>query len=937
MATGPIKDPPIVAAPPSSLPGEPGGTTPAAQAPAEAVDQFDRDSAPQAATIGPVQPHAPLWTGPPPPPPEGERVLLELLARREEPYTNRFADLGDRYEWGLISEDEEDWKRKQEGIHTWGDLKSFMELALGTDARFPLELEIDQYNFPTLQPTPEFLSEVQSLFSTHKKRIDLIIHGDPMDPPTVYWFDETGIHCSLVEKDEKASQAIATSLIEFGLDSDQRKLWSALQEAHRKHPQASLGDFLDAALSECPGLIPSDRRSEIFSRLEELKTAFLVAAKSKYSKVFKEPGVKAWNPIDRMLREHPANRSSQNCWYSIGAGQMVSVMEFTRTLIDRGALPLDFRLLADDRVTDNSFATVWEPNVLKTKKAFLADQKVNPDRRKQIYVLNERQRHEALLTYQPEVIFLNLKGGILPKVLDEALLKILGAMPNKPVLATPAKSYTDDGGIVYLEAYAKLAAQDPELARLFTILGGFFAAPQILKNEKVYLTLAAESEEGPRRVLRGLSPAPFDPKTNRANWDHAEVKIIASKELAAALNAGGANKNFLTYRSARILTRDILAFEGPIEGTALGRFEEQLQGEKERNVEIGEEITARIAAHFGIETDAFDSPDGLVKDFWKCLPDDVKGVIEIKRRLEEVIAGRDLSGLARLIEEIRLGLGGGTRNARDGYIDEIILHSFIRFRENGTLLIGSDFEKFYTRYYPKKWTGKRKAQEGRNGIGPLVQFAKRNRITLPAEVYEAFSFYQPKSAEIFPGERERDFTDSIIEPWGLGAVRVRLLEVALRLIDRRLDRTLAETTQREMIEGLTLLRDSAAGIEGEGKYPEVTRKILIIRRQVETLISILDGDELSPERKNEAVTEFASAVRYFRGLFRETGGVDTPRLLSGIRYAAKKLHRVKLAILREQRRQMYDDPQTPAPPMARYLQGGTSVTSSGHALIAQSG
>lgn len=872
------------------------------------------------------------------PPPDSPAVLDEaklsaILARAQNlDRVIRFSDVGDHFEWMINDEGEGSWAVKEAGMHTWGDLKNFIELALG-QSKLPVDIEIDQYNFPSLQPTPEFLSEVQTLALQSGKRVNLSVRGDPMDPPTVYWFDQIGIHSSLLETDKDAIQYWQNYIGSFLVERDQVHLMQALREVDKASPGVLLGDYLERVIesynkrSSTP--IELNRRTEIFERLEKLRT--YISKQAQHFEIAKShitPGVMAWNPVDTLLRQHPANTAPGNCWYSVGAGQMVSVFELTRKLIDQGTLPLDFRLLADNLPDGGQYDSMWELNTLGTRRVFLGDQPVNPKGRKAIYVLNDKQRHEALLKYQPQVIFFNLKGGVIPYVLTDDFLKVLAALKEKPVLITPVKSYSKSGSIIYLDVYAKLAAVDPELARRFVIMGGFFAAPQILKGEKIFVTLAADGEEGLKIVARGLSPTAIDPETNRANWKAMDLKLIPSKELAAALNAGGANKNFLTYRSARLLMRQVL--EAPkVTDEIMALLEQKLEAEKRGNIALGEEITARLAASYGISTDQFESPDGLVQDFWYCLPKDTKQLFEIKSRLAEIIRDKNLKGLPALIEEIRNKLGGGTRNARDGYIDEVLLYSFQALQ--GAPGLEETFEDFYTHYYPKKWTGPNGAQEGRNGIGPVVAYAKAHNITLPLEVYESLNSYLFKNRETFPGEQKRETkTPAVVEPWGLSHLHVRHMRRVLRLINQQIDASQDEVNQEIMLKRFEALYSVLQQIEeGEGIYPEVSRRILVIRDQIKKLIAILKAATLSPERKTAAIAEFNSAVKLFMIVF-YAPDTNTTQLLSGLRYAAKKLHDVELAINKELKRKLYDVAADAAEtPLAKILAGHTEMDPTG--------
>ncbi|MBI4410922.1 MAG: hypothetical protein HY541_00360 [Deltaproteobacteria bacterium] len=904
---------------------------------------------------------------------QGEILRMALTKKYLMPGVLHYDRLGDSYR---LNEAKNIFEKSGEGIRTWGDLLVFIETALqhAKDGE-QIEVKIRQYEFPTLIPTPDFLAGVTGLALAHpEKSITLVVSGDPLDPPAIYRFDKTGVHASTLERDEEAigfwERGKGRDIFEqyFLHRRAESVLAESMRQAHDEMPESNLGLFLARAIAlyneKAIGEIlpiPHDRLTEIFSRLsdfcERIADEAKIALNWKAGEV--PPSALYWDPITTLLRAHPADLSPKNGWFSIGAGQMVATLEFPRRLVDEGVLPLDFRLGA----VDMNQALVWETNEEGTNRIGLGKQPVNELDRRPIYVLGGAQRDEALLTYRPDVVLLNLKASYLSRVVDGRLIGILG--PVSPVLATPAKAYDDTGGLPYLDLYSRLHRAGLAL----TVMGGFFAAPQILKGEKVDMTLASESAADLLRLARGMSPAEVS-ETGRANCDWLNLKLIANRELAAALMAGGANKNFLTYRSARRLMRWALDLPPTASEPELNEGDKLLAGEKAHNIQAGEEITARIVPVYGISTDHLWSPKGLKEDFRNCLPPTMAGIHRIAAALRKImapvqigplhdpqtltqIAEENVMGLAQviraslefgaeasladpdflravgeqiregilsetdlLIEAIRNGLGGGTRNARDGYIDEVIAEVYKILGASGYIDENVfPFSRFYQEHYPEKWKGAG-AQEGRNGIGPLIQFAEKNGITLPPEVYKAWSLYHPEAPIDIPGERRRAvaLAEGVeIDPvWGLPVQWMRRIKLGILGLDNALTRAVYEGTKPDndfMKSGIDIMRKVLGSIGSDtGVFPEVVRRMLAIKQRLEILYQLFDGGHRSVGMSEEewngrlekyAIVKFRQSVEQIQTVLKGEESFTVTKLLTHLRRLTIRLYKVELAMRQE--------------------------------------
>ncbi|MDO8519514.1 MAG: hypothetical protein Q7T11_05065, partial [Deltaproteobacteria bacterium] len=98
-------------------------------------------------------------------------------------------------------------------------------------------------------------------------------------------------------------------------------------------------------LCEIPTMIAPGKKTDIFSSLNALRNAFLVQSIKWGSQAHFGPKILAFNPVDTFLRKHPP--AGDPCWYFIGGEEMLPVLARLRSLIDRGVLPLDFRILTE--------------------------------------------------------------------------------------------------------------------------------------------------------------------------------------------------------------------------------------------------------------------------------------------------------------------------------------------------------------------------------------------------------------------------------------------------------------------------------------------------------------------------------------------------------------------------------------------------------------
>ena len=641
------------------------------------------------------------------------------------------------------------WQQTSPGLREWTTLPDIVNTLFAINREQPhIELVCDHYLFGTLTPSNAILDQLETLCADYPNRqLTITVHNRLYEAPQQYSFNRPNDipHFWGTEQGNTLLDKVCRA------NPFYQELLSAAETAHKNAPDATQGEWLATiceTLSQSNSAtidIPSSQRTAIFSYLDQAQTAIIDTVKANEQLCEALTTVDLYqHPLQTIADQHPPKHSRDHCFYSIGGGALTSLLDFTRTLMDRGLLPLDCALLADNR----SFEPIDEINQTGKRPSILNQLSINPERKKPIYLFNQSQRPDLLLHYKPAIIYLNVKVNSLPEILTPEFVSLMQEHDYCPCLVLPGKSYAE-GQVPYTTIFRQINERYPALAEKLVVMGGFYAAPSILSGDRVDITIASK-QLAPLITLAGaLSATKLKPHELTTQCDFINLELIPDQASAIALMAGGANKNFLTYRSAHQLTGKFLSQPTLDEG-ALVTLDMQLEREKQLNSEISEEITARHvrAAHLlgsdnkPITTLHFKSPHGLKEDFRNCLPPSIKGLINVKQRLDRLNwpdnpNARDSA--KQLIESIRADKEKclGTRNSRDGIIDAVIAHLFKTQSQD------THYAHFYHEFYPAQWKG-RHGQEGRHGIGPLIDFANEHQLVLPKEVYEAWDLYNPE-------------------------------------------------------------------------------------------------------------------------------------------------------------------------------------------------
>lgn len=809
------------------------------------------------------------------------------------------------------------------GFSTWSEIVDFANFAMNkTPHGGSAELVVSPYLFDKSQPDESVFNALMEVANIHSGRnLTLVVKGDPMDPDIVYKITPNQIISSENSVDEAAISywkgfsvryIIHTHLV--NADKIEHALfYDALLAAHKEDHSSNLGEFLkvviakynDGAKKNDKPQIPEDRLTEVYSRINELRSEILniMTEIQTTQKLEMPPNAIFWNPVDTLLRKHPANNDPKNAWYSIGAGQMVATLEFVRFQMDCGKLPLDFRLIADDTYEP----AIRELHILGEKGKKLDGVAVNPSNRKPFYAVTQKQRLELLAKYQPATVLFNLPASeLVATFTDSKLIQLLASYGA--VVATPSKAYKtgkldiaeDKQGLLpYLDLYQWLKREYPFMADRLIVIGGFFEAKKILAHAPVSITIAGGSSKALETLARGMSPTPVDSSSRADSW--YTLKLIDNPLVAANLQAGGSNKNFLTYRSAYLLMSSVLSLSRAVSEDDRQNLAERLQAEKKNNIQAGEEITSRaVESHYKIDTLHLWSSKGLKDDFRNCLPAGIDSLFEIKKEYDAIVADFNPEKLGQLIGKIVVGLGGGTRNAKDGYIDALLFYAFNFLKASKKL--NDSYEDFYKKYYPSEFTG-RGQLEGRKGIEEIIRYAQENNLVLPREVYEAFALYhaQGMEAQISHSETKRDFdTPEIIDTlWGLSKTVIQKFIKSLIGIKAALDHRAAtgkKISSLRIANTIKKLLSNISEIKAEdGRIPLVTRRLLTIRNQLEILLKIFENSKIEPEQAAIVNDSFIRAIAVMtQGLHKRD--MTVTELLSQLRLTSQSLYRIEMTL-----------------------------------------
>ncbi len=892
-------------------------------------------------------------------------LVAENMGQQVDRVPLRYTDLGAYHENGEVT---------GPGIHTWRDLEAFIQetLKYADKAKSPVEktveIEIEERFFETLQPPPDFLARVTAITQSLPDRsLTLVVKGNPIDRPTVFRFDSDGVHVSLFEADKESIQfweqaPLATALSNhFKAHPGDGLLLDALRRADRELPTGTLGELLEKAIElfnndtavkegKIRG-IPLNRQTKIYRMINQLTDNFRQVANEAIQRgaIQALNGADYWDPISTLLRRHPASTDPRHHAVIIGGGQMGTAWgAWIRNRIDTGEtvvingvetrLPLDTRMT----VVEWSEALVDEMDRKGTNRTAFGNVLINPDDRIRLYYLPLPLLHEVEAVHPTKMEISALKADQLVQKTEDPIRREL-LRRSKPAMPTPAKSFIPDD-LIPFGALSKRWNQsgDGDLVDLEVVNGGYEKGKSILLYSlgldqgdwELFMLFVAGSQEA-------LDQTRF--------WfgDH-HISYAIGRELAFLVQAAGALKNISTYSSGRVVMQRGLGKEQP----KYADLQQILNAEIADNIELIEETIARIAPMYEIATYHLSLPYEVEMDVRKCLALKLSNLVSIRNRFEILIREGNIAALDQIISEIVDGnteLGGGTRNPRDGLIDELIFtayHAFVLsdMLDDGDVLQSfvheleregkrqgyskeevnafvegfffwaqqakqfviqpqMTFEDFYNAHYPEAWKGKKK-QEGRNAIGPLMDYGDEHNVTLPPKIATASNLYRNGPSRETPVEyRQRSLTDADHPVWGIPQTQVEKLGDTVRRVRNALSKAHSKPagpSDRFLAEGFErLVQVLDLSIIDQGVYTEVNRRLRAARRGAEILDELFRNNHIPPQRREQAIHAFEQTLNEAIELFQETRVDNTTMLITKLRHVIKQMYQVEKAICDE--------------------------------------
>ncbi|MBK83414.1 MAG: hypothetical protein CMD81_06240 [Gammaproteobacteria bacterium] len=617
-------------------------------------------------------------------------------------------------------------------INTWSELVDLICKLCSTSEVQPQSTPgfyISQWSLDTLHPDEQHLQTLSMLIQQQKLQgIDLLLDNNLEIVPEIIH-----IHAHELSQDPNSqdfwlqpeAQAFTSTFLENNPE------YALLLECIQ-HPNTQLDTALfntvDEAFEKADFFLDytSETQSGLWWHIKSMLNAFVAEALSNDWQSSTSTQLLLDNPIYQSCKK--IESSTQGGAYSIGAGQMIATLDLTRQLLDQGLLPLSTPLIADNRAGEG----ILELQQMGKRKLILGDLWVNPEDRKPIAVQNATLRHDLIQKYNPAIIFLNVKAQALPQIFNDSFCEFLAQLDYTPILVMPSKSYTLAGHTPYQALFERLALFKQDLADQLTVLGGFYAAPSILTGDLIHMTAASPSEKAALSVSQMLSTEPCSPNGQTTKVDSTSLELQIGSNTAAMLMAGGANKNYLTYTAARKLLQYAFSLDHTQPQEWLSAIDKSIQEQRQHNVDYSQILTAQL---LGLDVHKLpEASPGLVTDFVHCLPLTGRGIcalVEQSYRIQKHIlrtppaqraevAQQQVNQLIQYVRQDSQRLLG-TRNARDGFIDELIAHFhsvWLKYKRR-LPLAPVELALFYKTFYPDEWLGE-SAQEGRNGILPVI-------------------------------------------------------------------------------------------------------------------------------------------------------------------------------------------------------------------------
>jgi hypothetical protein len=641
------------------------------------------------------------------------------------------------------------------------------------------------------------------------KNLEIVMRGDPLDPPQAILLNAQGWTIGPLCPSEDAPNTVAdTPVVLSALAEDAphlHRVYQALEQSladvqedqDTRAETASLNEVLSRAIGHFnKSLSPDEQSYRVDERAGRTKIVnFTQALARSCERLALSHGARI-SPFDLLIAQTQRQGPSI---YSIGGGQTLTLMLLAIQAMDCGRLPLDTRLEGDNRSSrdgasghtiNSAVAEIVEQNQRRTHLG--KDLSIAQKGQCLIHMRPDAHRLASLRAHMPKWLLFNVPTNALQRVFTPNMMQVLSSLPSAPIMVLSAKSFSESHGQVDVpatELYKTLAKTPNNLQNKLLVLGGYFAAPWLATGSPVHF------------VVAGKDPQAVDSFANLMPDDQAGAikhdRRYGKDELFGTAIMG-ALKNQAVYAFGRRVvqaTFDQLAkfpewtvdqhcsrlnaWAAPAADQAIAQAERAvealtsrsaphstLQNTLQDNLKNNERDTAHPPSGKGIgtrsdqETGAmglksivnFSSAPGVRTDFERCMvrpvePPFVRFVSSLQEILRHPAAEQGAALQALLAREVvDSGKGFGSRNSRDGVIDQALRIVYERqvVRSECDL---KTFSAFRTAWTPSSWLAK--TTEGRNGMFPVLKHLSVTNREVPTLIQEAARLYGQVDERLF--------------------------------------------------------------------------------------------------------------------------------------------------------------------------------------------
>lgn len=669
------------------------------------------------------------------------------------------------------------------GVATWADFTALVTLALTQDKSTPfgehLNFTLHDYLITdTGQPKTACLEQLQSLLATHspRKTLEIVLRGDTLEPPRIITITAQGHQLHSVKSDAALTEKLENHTDVLTALSQEtphlQKLYSALalaltetladQDSTSAHQQrVHLNEVLSRAIPHFNNQLTNHEQSyRVDEHTGRTKIVSFTQALARSCQRLALAQGSVISPFDRLLSQ--TKREAPGI-YSIGGGQTLTLLLLAIQAMDRGKLPLDTRLEGDNRSTvhastghpiNSAVAEIVEQNQRRTHLG--RDLSIAQKGQCLIHMRPDVQRLERLSAHPPRWLLFNVPTNALHQVFTPKMLSALSAMPSAPIMVLSAKSFSDTDGKVDVPAtslYQSLEKTPNKLQNQLLVLGGYFAAPWLATGSPVHFVVAGRDS----KAVDSFANLMPDDKDGPIKHDRRY-----GKDQLFGTAIMGALKNQAVYTFARqVLQKTYDQLEAFREWTvdqhcsSLNAWAEpaanQAIAKAERAVE---QLTARHlspkhepqdSGALGLrQISGFTSAPGVRTDFERCMVRPIQDTfvrfVASLQQIQLLPAAEQGKKLRDLLanEVVDTGKGFGSRNSRDGVIDQALRIIFDAQTTKGQCA-NDDFDAFRSAWTPSAWLAK--TTEGRNGMLPVLTHLARHRRDVPELIQEAAQYY----------------------------------------------------------------------------------------------------------------------------------------------------------------------------------------------------